>query len=172
MVVRRRITYQSDVIVLALAEIENVAMFDVPTFLEEPYGRSIGFFYQCTKKFQTSLSDNAFTFIDQIYCDSASFAIGMHGQTVYPALSRIAAHNGNSDKVFVLKGAKKEIWVKLHFRYNSFPAVSTFRFVREVRDGPEVHYFVIICCRQLSDLQSWILLPFFNVLQYVFDYVQ
>jgi hypothetical protein len=129
-------------------------MFDVPTFLEEPYGRSIGFFYQCAKQFQTSLPDNAFTFIDQIYCDSTSPAIGMNGQTVDPSLSRIAAHNGNSDKAFFLKGSEKEIRIELHFCPNSFPAVSTLRFVRETCDGPEVHYFVIIGCRQPSDLQS------------------
>lgn len=147
-------------------------MFDVPTFLEESYRRRVGFFYQCAKQFQTSLPDNAFTFIDQIYCDSTSPAIGMNGQTVDPSLSRIAAHNGNSDKAFFLKGSEKEIRIEPHFGPNSFPAVSTLRFVRETCDGPEVHYCVIIGCRQPSDLQSSILLPFLNVLQYVFDYVQ
>ena len=147
-------------------------MFDVPTFLEEPYRRSIRFFYQCAKQFQTSLPDNAFTFIDQIYCDSTSSVIGMHGQTVDPALSIIAAYNANSDKAFFVKGSEKEIWVELHFCRNGFPAVSTLRFIREIRDGPEVHYFVIVGCRQPSDLQSRILLPFLNVLQHVFDYVQ
>lgn len=163
---------KSDVIAFAFTKIENVAMFDIPTFLEEPYGRSIGFFYQCAKQFQTSLPDNAFTFIDQINCDSKSSEIGVHCQTVYPALSRIAAHNGNPDEAFSVKGSKKEIGVELDFCRNSFPAVSTFRFVRETRDGPKVHYFVIVGCRQPSDLQSRILLPFLNVLQHVFDYVQ
>ena len=129
-------------------------MFDVPTFLEEPYGRQVGFFYQCAKQFQTSLPDNAFTFIDQMYCDSTSSVIGMNGQTVDPSLSRIAAYNGNADKAFFLKGSEKEIGAELHFCRNSFPAVSTFRFVREIGDEPEVHYFVIIGCRQPSDLQS------------------
>jgi hypothetical protein len=78
----------------------------------------------------------------------------MNSQTVDPALPRIAAHNCNSDKAFFLKGSKKEIGVEFHFCRDSFPAVSAFRFVRERRDRPEVHYFVIVGCCQPSDLQS------------------
>jgi hypothetical protein len=129
-------------------------MFDVSTFLEEPYRWPIGFFYQCAKQFQTSFPDNIFTLVDQAHCDSTPSAIGVHGQTVDPSLSRIAAHNGSSDKAFLLKGSEKEIRIELHFCRNGFPAVSASRFVRKICDGPEVNYFVIVGCRQSSDLQS------------------